>query len=296
MHLKTKYVLSSGCNVSNRSSYMSDLRPEKKTRGLSARERAILATFMRKARVTIDGKVVAKEFDLSRPLANKILLRLERKGWLQRGKRGVYIFIPLSSVSPESMPEDPWTLAMELFSPCYISGFSAAEHWGLTEQIFNVVSVHTARPQRKTLQRVANITFHTHHIPENKLFGTKKIWRGDKAVFVSDPHRTIIDVFESPECGGGGRHSLDIAHGYWRGTEANPDTLLQYAMRLNRGVVFKRLGFTAELWGSIQDDWIKKCLEHISAGISKLDPSGPDKGRILTRWKLRINLPLEEYE
>ncbi|MGO9409303.1 MAG: hypothetical protein ACLQCB_00980 [Spirochaetia bacterium] len=63
---------------------------------MSARERAVLATFMRKGRVTVDGKDVAKEFELSRPLANKILMRLERKGWLQGGKRGVYIFVPLS--------------------------------------------------------------------------------------------------------------------------------------------------------------------------------------------------------
>ena len=275
---------------------MKDPSAKKATRGLSTRERTVLATFMLKARVTIDGKQVAREFELSRPLANKILLRLERKGWLQRGKRGVYIFVPLSSVSPETMPDDPWTLAMELFSPCYISGFSAAEHWGLTEQIFNVVSVHTARPQRRALQKLANITFHTHHIPESKLFGTKKVWRNNKAVLVADPHRTVIDVFDSPECGGGGRHSLDIAHAYWRSTRVDPDTILQYALRLNRGVVFKRLGFTAELWGSVQENWIKKCMEHISAGISKLDPSGPDKGRILTRWKLRVNLPLEEYE
>jgi predicted transcriptional regulator of viral defense system len=194
------------------------------------------------------------------------------------------------------MPEDPWTLAMELFPPCYISGFSAAEYWELTEQISNVVVVFTARPQRRTIQKLANITFRTHHIPGSKLFGTKKVWRNNRAVLVADPHRTVIDVFDSPEFGGGGRHSLDIAHAYWKSGKADPDILLQYALRLNRGVVFKRLGFAAELWGSVQKDWVKRCIEHISSGISKLDPSGPDKGRILTRWKLRINLPLEEYE
>jgi predicted transcriptional regulator of viral defense system len=53
---------------------------------------SLIGTFVRKTRATIDGKDVAKEFNLGRPLANKILVRLERKGWLQRGKRGVYIF------------------------------------------------------------------------------------------------------------------------------------------------------------------------------------------------------------
>jgi predicted transcriptional regulator of viral defense system len=274
---------------------MKDSASEKQTRGLSARERAVLGKFMRKGRVTVDGQDVAKEFDLSRPLANKILLRLERKGWLQRGKRGVYIFVPLSSVSPETMPEDPWALAMELFSPCYISGFSAAQYWELTEQIFNAVVVYTSRPQRRTTQKLANITFRTHHIPESGLFGTKKVWRNNIPVLVADSHRTIVDVFDYPECGGGGRHTMDIAHAYWKSGKADLDALFQYALRLKRGVVFKRLGFSAELWGAVPQEWIERCMEHISSGISKLDPSGADKGRILTRWNLRINLPLEEY-
>ena len=296
MQLRTEYVFNGVWNILTREPAVKDPSVEKEARGLSLRERTILAQFMRKRRVTLDSQDLTKEFDLSRPLANKILLRLERKGWLQRSKRGVYIFVPLSSVSPETMPEDPWALAMELFAPCYISGFSAAEYWELTEQIFNAVVVYTTRPQRRATQRLASITFRTHHIPESGLFGTKKIWRNNIPVVVADPHRTLIDVFCYPECGGGGRHSLDIAHAYWKSGKAEPETLLDYALRLKRGVVFKRLGFTAELWGSVPPEWIQRCMSHITAGVSKLDPSGADKGRILTRWKLRINLPLEEYE
>ena len=267
----------------------------KETKGLSTRERAIIAEFMRKGRVTLTGKDVAEEFDLNRPLANKILLRLERKGWLQRGKRGSYIFIPLSSLTPETVPEDPWALAMELFTPCFISGFTAAEYWDLTEQIFNTVMVHSTRPQRKTTQKFANVTFRIHRIPASHMFGTEKIWRDNIPVLIADIHRTLIDVLDYPECGGGGRHTLDIAHAYWKSGKADPDRLLQYAMILNRGVVFKRLGFSAEAWGAVSQGWLEKCRQHISSGISKIDPSGSDKGKILTRWRLRINIPLGEY-
>jgi len=267
----------------------------KETRGLSVRERLILGQFMRKRRVTITGPDVANELGIDRPHANKILMRLERKGWVQRGKRGSYIFVPLSSLTAETMPEDPWALAMELFSPCFISGFTAAEHWDLTEQIFNTVVVFSARSQRKSVQKVANITFRIHRVPEEEIFGTKKIWRNNIPILMADPHRTLIDVLDKPELGGGGRHALDIAHAYWKGGSADPDRVLEYAARLGRGVVFKRLGYTAESWGSVSDDWLKACRKRVSAGISKLDPAGSDKGTILTRWGLRINVPVGEY-
>jgi predicted transcriptional regulator of viral defense system len=274
---------------------MRDTEVPKEKRGLSTRERHILSEFMRKGRVTVTGRDVAEQFNLSRPLASKILLRLERKGWLQRGRRGSYILVPLSSFDPETVPDDPWAFAMELFAPCFISGFTAAEHWELTEQVFNTTVVYTSRTQRKSTQRIANVTFRIHRIPESGLFGTKKIWRNNVPVLVADIHRTLIDVLDYPELGGGGRHTLDIVHTYWKSGKADPETLMLYALRLKRGVIFKRLGFSAELWGDVPAEWLERCQAHISAGISKLDPHGPDQGKILTRWRLRVNLPLEEY-
>jgi predicted transcriptional regulator of viral defense system len=274
---------------------MGNTTKTKETRGLSVRERLILGQFMRKRRVTITGPDVAKELGIDRPLANKILMRLERKGWVQRGKRGAYLFVPLSSLTAETMPEDPWALAMELFSPCFISGFTAAEHWDLTEQIFNTIVVFSTRPQRMSVQKFANVTFRIHRIPEEEIFGTKKIWRNNIPILMADQHRTLIDVLDTPELGGGGRHALDIAHAYWKGSSVDPDRLLQYATRLGRGVVFKRLGYTAESWGSVSEEWLAACRKNVSAGISKLDPAGSPKGSILTRWGLRINVPVEEY-
>jgi len=87
---------------------------------------------------------------------------------------------------------------------------------------------------------------------------------------------------------------MDILRTYWTSSDSNPELLLKYALKLNRGVIFKRLAFTGELLGKVSDTWLKSCRDHISSGISKLDPAGPEKGPIITRWKLRINVPLEE--
>lgn len=267
---------------------------EKEHRGLSSRERDILGEIMRNGKSTIKNKDITDKFGLSRPLANKILIRLENKGWLKRVSRGVYILVPLSSQHPDIAPENPWAMALELFSPCYISGFSAAEYWDLTEQVFNTIVVFTTRYQRKSDRRMAHIHFRTHRIPERELFGTKKIWRNNIPVPVADRHRTVIDALDIPKLAGGGRHMMDILRAYWTSSDSNPELLLKYALKLNRGVIFKRLAFTGELFGTVPDTWLKSCRDHISSGISKLDPAGPDKGPIITRWNLRINVPLEE--
>jgi hypothetical protein len=38
-----------------------------------------------------------------------------------------------------------WLVAHKLFSPCYIGGWIAAHHWGLTEQIFNSIKCQNSR-------------------------------------------------------------------------------------------------------------------------------------------------------
>jgi predicted transcriptional regulator of viral defense system len=68
------------------------------------------------------------------------------------------------------------------------------------------------------------------------------------------------------------------------------------ALRLERGTLFKRLGFTGERFGSLDAAWVKTCRQNLSTGVSLLDPAGPDRGRILSRWRLRINVPIEEAE
>ncbi|RLJ09744.1 MAG: hypothetical protein DRP15_02615 [Candidatus Aenigmatarchaeota archaeon] len=267
---------------------------KKRVGGLSVRERNILSDFMRAGHTTIDVQDIITKFGLNRSLANKILSRLEKKGWLQRTKRGIYIFVPIDSITLDTIPEDPWALAMDLFKPCYISGWSAAEYWELTEQIFNTTIVYTVQTQRKGIQKIANITYRTHRIPEKEFFGTKRIWRNNVPVIIADLHRTVIDILDSPEFGGGGRHSLDVVRAYWESEKADLNRLYEYARKLNRGVIFKRLGFTAEIFGKIPEPWLEKCREHLSAGISNFDPSGPKQGKIINRWRLRINLPLEE--
>lgn len=229
----------------------------------------------------------------SRQAANLLLSRLTRKGWLQRVQRGAYVIVPLSSDSMAPALEEPLAVAMRIFAPCYISGWTAAQHWDLTEQIFNAIVVYTAKRQRRSVQAIGGATFRVRTVRPEAIFGTTKVWSGTVPVEFATVHRTVIDVLDAPEMGGGGRQALDIVRAYWARKDADPDALFDLAVKLGRGAIFKRLGFTAELFGAPRPTWIEACRNHLSSGISHLDPSGPKAGRISTRWRLRINLPLD---
>ena len=271
-----------------RSDTMNDNR-----RGLGTAERQVLASLAALERPVVGVEEVLAARKLSRAAANLLLSRLARKGWLRRLRRGAYAVVPLASSSPTPRLENPLAAAMQLFAPCYISGWSAAEHWGLTDQIFNTVAVFSAKPQRRGTVEIASTKYRVRRVKEASIFGTARVWAGRVAIQMADVHRTVIDVLDAPEMGGGGRHALDVVRAYWARSDADPERLLQYAVRLGRGTVFKRLGLTAERYGKTDAAWLQACRDHLSAGVSLLDPAGPPRGPIVSRWRLRVNIPLE---
>ena len=124
-------------------------------------------------------------------------------------------------------------------------------------------------------------------------FGITTIWFGSNKVDVANPSRLIIDILDMPDFGGGGRHTIDIVQAYWNSEFCDSDKLLDYAIKYNKGTVFKRLGFLAEHFSVPgTKKWLEKCQSYQSSGISSLDPGAPKKGKISSRWNLQINLPL----
>lgn len=260
--------------------------------GLGAIERSALRALAALEQPVISSADVMRATAYDRVSSNLLLSRLARKGWLHRLRRGVYALVPLSSASNTPVLQDPLAAAMELFAPCYVSGWTAAHHWGLTEQLFNSIVVYSARPQRRSEHLIGGITYRVRHVPERAIFGTTRIWSGPTPVEMASVHRTMIDALDVPHMAGGGRQVLDIAAAYWERRDARPDDLLTLAERLGRRTVFKRLGFTAENFAVPSSAWVARCQEQMSTGVSLFDPEGPRRGPIVSRWRIRINVPL----
>lgn len=222
------------------------------------------------------------------------LSRLAAAGWLRRVRRGLYLVLPLEAQSDlTTTVEDGWILADELFSPCYIGGWSAAEHWGLTEQIFRSVFVVTAAPIRRRSVTVAGVEFRVVRTSVRRVKAAGPVWRGPERVAVSDREHTLADGLASPEWVGGVRHLADMLATYRASREWNPARLLSAVRSLHRGSAMKRLGYLAETLWPGETEIPKAALKARSAGLVRLDPAIRAAGRISKRWGLRVNASIE---
>lgn len=234
--------------------------------------------------VNVDSAVVALGLDRGR--AAKLLSSWAKQGWLKHVRRGLYAPVALDASTERFVFDDPWLLAARLFEPGYIGGWTAAEHWDLTEQIFRSICVFTGRPIRRKEETVVGVPFVLKRLSPDAMFGTKWVWRGELKVAVSDPARTIIDMLSDPSVGGGIAHVNECLHRHLAASGTRVETLLEYADRLGNGAVFKRLGFLASHEPKFRF-LADACARRLTMGNAKLDPSLACP-RLIKKWRLWI--------
>ncbi len=170
-----------------------------------------------------------------------------------------------------------------------MGGWSACEHWGLTDQVFNAVCIFTTRRTRTKRVEMQGTPFQVKTIARRKLFGLVKVWIHGTPVDVSDPTRTLIDILDDPRTGGGIRHVADVLESYFRSENASESCILEHASQFSNGAVFKRLGYLCEVLHLGTEALLVECGERMTTGIALLDPSIQSRGRIVNRWRLRVN-------
>jgi len=227
---------------------------------------------------------VVRTLSLDRADASKLLSRWTQQGWLRRVGRGRYVPAALDSLESEHVLDDPWVLVPALFAPAYIGGRTAAEHWDLTEQLFRDIVVMTAQTVRDKHQVRHGAQFTLYHIRENRIFGTRTVWRGRSKIQVSDVHRTIADMLDDPTLGGGIQHVVDCLDAYLKRSDRNDDALIEYAEALGNGAIFKRLGFLSERRA---DSLAAACHSRLTKGNARLDPA-LECTRLVSRWRLWV--------
>lgn len=258
-----------------------------KPAGLSATSRGQLSRLLRDSPPLLTPDAAAVALGLSPAAAARRLAAWSRAGWLARVRRGAYVPVPIESETADVALEDPWSVATAMFEPCYIGGWSAAEHWGLTEQIFRSVCVMTTtRPRdRKPVLRKARFELHT--VPSANFFGLKTVWRGGTRVQVSDPARTLVDMLADPALGGGIRHVAEMLSSLLHDQPNEGPKIITHAAKLAVGSVYKRLGYLLQRDHPAQEALIAASRSKLSAGYAKLDPSLP-ADRLVTAWRVWV--------
>lgn len=264
--------------------------------GISLHHRELLDRLNRERQEPFTPGEAAAILGVAPLRARRLLTYWASRGWLSRLRRGLYVTVPLGTRNPAQLSEDPWIVAHHLFAPCYIGGWSACEHWGLTEQIFRGVVVFTTRKLHDRHPTIKETPYVLRTIPEGKLFGASSVWRGQTRIYVSTPARTIADLLNDPTVGGGMRHIAEIVARFFTGEHHDDAGLLETIARLNNRTIYKRLGYLVEVLKLNAPEVLTRCQERLSAGYSKLDPTVETQGPFLRRWRLRLNVAIRPEE
>ncbi len=253
--------------------------------------RELAAVFPHGARTTTVEQAAAA-LRVSRPEAARRLAAWASRGWLRRVRRGLYLAVPVDAPDPATWTEDPWYLADLAWSPCYVTGWSAANHWSLTDQIFRPTVVATTQRVRQVAQELATNTYLLHHVgPERLEWGLRVEWRHERRVLVADQARTVAEMLDVPALGGGIRHVTEILDTYLM--DGDPSALTDALERLGNGAAFKRLGYLAEHLGVDDTHLLEACERGITSGVSRLDPDLPATGSRSSRWGLLVNAEVD---
>lgn len=253
----------------------------------SSKAREQLSLLLRKAGPIISVIHAAEILNISPSNASMTLSKWAKQGWLKRLKRGFYAPISIEASSSEQVLSNVWVLVPELFGQAYIGGWSSAEHWGLTEQVFQDICVVTSQRVRKKNITIQHISFYMKHVDISRIFGLKTIWHQNIKIQIADPHKTIIDMLDDPAMGGGIHHVDNCLRTYLTSEHYNESKLLEYAEKQKNGAIFKRLGYLLSLMDNKKSDLLIYCKNHITKGISSLEPGYKDI-RFVTEWGLSV--------
>jgi len=258
-------------------------------RGISAEYRALLSELHRSAAGPFTVEEAIHILKLPRKKVAKLLPYFAESGWLKRLKRGLYLPVPLEAKSPALWTEDDWVVAAKMFEPCYIGGWSAALHWGFTDQLFNSTVVYTTKRVRKCEMNIGAFDFVIRTVGKGRFFGLTPVWRGRTKMMVSDSSRTIVDILAAPALGGGIRHGSDILAAYFSSEHRNDAKLMEYVAIFGNKVVWKRLGYLLATLGIDAAELLERCEKEKRRGVAYLDPDLPHKGERNVRWDMVIN-------
>jgi predicted transcriptional regulator of viral defense system len=221
--------------------------------------------------------------------ARNFVAALVRRGVATRLKPGLFILVPFELGHERDYLGSPYAVARELAGSAdyYVSHASAMDLHQMVTQPQLVVYTTTTRAIRPRV--VLGTEFRFVRCKPEHFFGNIEHWVAKtEKVQVSDLERTIIDGLKQSEyCGG----FTDVARGFWmRRDDIDCGRLVDYALRLDKGAVIRRLGFLLETFEVDAPREVKRLQESLTASYAILDPLLPDEGRFMARWRLRLNV------
>lgn len=259
-------------------------------KGLSANEARITSELVS------EGNTIITLDDLERKAgtrlgARKMASSLERKRWLERIGKGVYLVLSLNAGSKPEWTEDAYYIASKIAGEYYIGYYNMLNHYGWTEQIPLKIIVAVKKPLKS--RKILGIEYEFVALDKKKFFGTENKRIGTHEICVSDKEKTIVDALDHPEyCGGIEEVAKCI---YEAKAEVDWKKVIEYAKKIGNGAVFKRLGYISDVMVlELPDEQMKQIRNGVTKGYSLLYPSRQKEGVHNSKWNLIINANLKK--
>lgn len=218
-----------------------------------------------------------------------------RKGNLVKIRRGLYAVVPLGS-TPDSFSVDPYLVASKSADDAVLAYHTALEVHGKAHSIFERMFFQSNTSLRPYSYR--NIWFQCVLFPkslrekEQQFFATKVVERAGLDVRVATLERTLVDVLDRPELGGGWEET-------WRSLESieyfDLDLIVEYVKLLNSRTTAAKVGYYLHRHAKelMVDD------RHIEP-LRRMRPAQPHylergkSGKLISDWNLIIPSSLEK--
>jgi predicted transcriptional regulator of viral defense system len=225
--------------------------------------------------------------------ARTLIHKAHKRGLLTRLQPGLYTLVPFELGRVTEYVGDPYVIAKELCGgkDYFLSHASAMElHRIVTQPQF---TIYVSSSLRKPSRNIHGYEYHFVTVKSEQVFGLTQIWvNKQQAVIVSDVERTIIDALRQPQYAGG---IPEVAKALWISkSKMSVSRLLEYSLRFHSGALMRRLGFLLELYQMALPEQLEQLRSTLTDTYQRLDPTLPRSGHFHARWKLQLNIDIDE--
>jgi predicted transcriptional regulator of viral defense system len=132
-------------------------------------------------------------------------------------------------------------------------------------------------------------------VKPTEFFGLMPVWvTKQQSVMVSDKERTILDAPRQPQYAGG---IPEVAKALRMSREdIKIPQLLDYVRHFSSGALRRRLGFLLELYAIASPEQLRQLRSKLTSTYDRLDPTLPKSGAFQARWRLQLNIGIDELE
>ncbi len=224
-----------------------------------------------------------------------LLAYYRRRGRILGVKRGLYAVVPLG-MEPDRFLPDPFLLAANMAEGSVLSYHTALEFYGSAYSVQNRF-IYLSRVQRKQLSWRGYV-FKCVPFPSALLrkkkesFGIRMEDRRGLQLKVTGLERTMVDVFDRPDLGGGWEEiwrSLDLVD------YLNLEEVVKYTLLLDNATTVAKVGFYLEQNRErlmVEDSYLKRLRKKMPPTPRKMERTGNQPGKFVSAWNLVVPRPV----